>query len=201
MTNSYTETEIKLYVPDLEAVRRRLEAVGAVLSAARVFERNVRYDTPDEKLRANKAVLRLREDTRVRLTYKDGEKSAGTHGMTRFEAELEVSDFDTMQTILERLGYVPFMTYEKYRTTYMLEGTEVTLDEMPYGKFVEIEGQDEQIGRVLEILQLGGAKRFPASYVVLFENVRRHLGLAFTDLTFDNFNGIPVPVEAFEDTP
>ncbi len=44
MAKENVETEVKLYVPDLAAVARRFEAVGATISAPRVLERNVRYD-------------------------------------------------------------------------------------------------------------------------------------------------------------
>lgn len=195
--NKYTETEIKLYVPVLENVVAKLTEIGATLTAPRVFERNVRYDTPDEALRANHAVLRLRSDTRARLTYKDGERQTGQFGTTRFEAEVEVSDFEAMETILLRLGYASQMVYEKYRTTYEFDDVEITLDEMPYGNFVEIEGTDERIGRMLERLDLLDAPRLSNSYVVLFEWVRQNLGLTFTDLSFANFKDIDVPFAAF----
>jgi adenylate cyclase class 2 len=196
--SNYTETEVKLYVPDLAAVAKRLEAVGAKLTAPRVHEVNARYDDADETLNRERKVLRLRRDTRIRLTYKDegGERTA-SNALSRYEAEVEVSDFDTMHTILENLGYRPYMIYEKFRTTYELDGAEVTLDEMPYGSFVEIEGDEDAIGRALERLNLQDAPRMAAGYAMLFENVKRHLGLDIQDLTFANFEGVDVPQRAF----
>ena len=64
------EVEVKFLVDDLDEVRRRLLAAGAVLGAPRVYEPNVRLDTVDERLLARQALLRLRQDSRVRLTYK-----------------------------------------------------------------------------------------------------------------------------------
>ncbi|MEZ4670562.1 MAG: class IV adenylate cyclase [Anaerolineae bacterium] len=191
---AYNETEIKLYTPDFEAVRQQLEAAGAVLTAARVYERNVRYDDGERTLTPRGIVVRLREDRRVRLTYKD-EGTVENGIVSRYEAEVEVSDFGTMEAILGKLGYTPYLIYEKYRTTYELDGTEVVLDEMPYGKFVEIEGEATAIEGVISKLGLGNARRLGGSYAVLFERVRRKLGLAFTDLTFANFAGIAVREE------
>lgn len=193
----HTETEVKLYVPHLEVVQVRLERLGAQLVVPRVYERNIRYDTADHALTPAGIVLRLRQDTRIRLTYKDSQSAQGGI-ISRFEAEVEVSDFDTMDTILRKLGYSAYMVYEKYRTTYELDGTEVVLDEMPYGNFVEIEGDTAAIERLIDRLELGNAKRYPASYVALFDNVRRNLGLDFDDLTFANFEGIAVPEAAFQ---
>lgn len=195
----FTETELKLYVPDLAAVALRLAEVGAKLTSPRIHEVNVRYDDSAMTLSAARRVLRLRRDTRIRLTYKDerGERTKDD-ATSRFEAEVEVSDFDAMQAILEKLGYHAFMTYEKYRTTYELDGAEVTLDEMPYGNFVEIEGEENSIGKVLRRLQLQTAPHFTEGYITLFEYVKRHLGLDFQDLTFENFRRIEVPLRAFE---
>ncbi len=192
----YNETEVKLYVPNLEAVKSKLETAGAELTAPRVYERNVRYDNKERTLTPHGMVVRLREDTRVRLTYKDdGTFENGV--VSRFEAEVEVSDFDAMETILGKLGYTPYLTYEKYRTTYELDGAEVVLDEMPYGNFVEIEGEKDAIERIIQTLGLGDGKRFDGSYSTLFERVQKKLGLKFNDLTFDNFKGVTVKEEDF----
>ena len=86
--NAYNETEIKLYVPDLKQVEQRLEKAGATLKAARVFERNVRYDDAEHTLTPQGKVIRLRQDTRVRLTYKDEGKVAD--GITTYEEVMRV---------------------------------------------------------------------------------------------------------------
>jgi len=193
---NYTETEVKLYIPDLDTVKQKLEAVNAELKAPRVYERNVRYDNKERTMTPHGMVVRLRQDSRVRLTYKDdGTFENGV--VSRFEAEVEVSDFDAMETILGKLGYTPYLVYEKYRTTYEMDGAEVVLDEMPYGNFVEIEGEKEAIERIIHTLELDDAKRFDGSYSTLFERVRQKLGLKFNDLTFANFKGIEVKEEAF----
>lgn len=199
MANDNIETELKLYVPDLEPVARRIEAAGGVLTAPRVYERNIRYDDSAGWLAAAGTVLRLRQDTRARLTYKDGSTLNADFGTSRFEAEVEVSDFATMETILDKLGFHAVLTYEKYRTTYELAGAEIVLDEMPYGNFVEIEGEEAVIGAVIELLGLQNARHMIASYTTLFRFVRRNLGLHFGDLTFANFQGITVPESAFNE--
>jgi adenylate cyclase class 2 len=197
MTN-YHEIEIKLYTPDLAAVRKRLEKANASLSAPRVFERNIRYDTADRRLSERGIIVRLRNDTRARLTYKEGGTTLESGLFARYEAEVEVSNFDTMHVILEKLGFVPSMIYEKYRTTYELHGAEVVLDEMPYGNFVEIEGDEASIPQAVAALELANAPRYNAGYAALFEQVRRNMGLTFRDLTFENFSGIVVPQSAFK---
>ncbi|MCS6835641.1 MAG: class IV adenylate cyclase [Anaerolineae bacterium] len=190
------ETEVKLYTPDHQVVRARLEALGASLSVPRVLERNWRYDTPQRSLSSTDQVLRLRQDSAVRLTYK-GHSNAVNGILSRPEYEVSLDDFETMDAILRALGYAPYMIYEKYRTTYQLGAVEVVLDELPYGCFTEIEGEAQAIEQAIVQLGLSAAPRLPASYAVLFERVKRRLGLSFSDLTFANFAGLSVPPEAF----
>jgi adenylate cyclase class 2 len=197
---AYTETETKLYCPDLSAIARKLLLAGAKLVTPRVFERNVRYENADESLTENGIVMRLRQDYRARLTYK-GPAQIAEGIMQRYEAEVEVSDFDAMHAILLGLGYHPHMIYEKYRTTYELDETEIVLDEMPYGNFVEIEGEAAAIERVIQTLGVSEAKRYGNSYAGLFEIVKHNLGLSFRDLTFEQFEGIDVPESAFRPSP
>jgi adenylate cyclase class 2 len=191
------ETELKLYIPDLAALKAKIEAAGAKLTAPRVFEKNIRFDDAEKSLQATATILRLRYDTRSRLTYKAGEKVHDQYGSTRFEAEVEVSDLETMQIILERLGYTPSFIYEKYRATYELDGAEIMLDELPYGTFAEIEGAQDAIKRVVERLDLHGAQRYTNSYSVLFWIAQRNKGWTFRDLTFDNFKSVTLDADMF----
>ncbi len=185
------EVEVKLYTPDLTRVKTALEAAGAALVKPRVFERNVRYDSADGMLTAGGVVLRLRQDDAARLTFKADERVVDGIS-SRFEAEVEVSDFALMGLILERLGYVVALIYEKYRTTYALAGAEVVLDELPFGNFTEIEGDAATIERVAGQLGLAGARRMGGSYVYIFLGLKERLGLMERDCTFEVFAGVDV---------
>lgn len=197
MANNLIENEIKLYVQDdLHAIAERITAAGGVLAAPRVFERNVRYDYPDRRMTQQGTVLRLREDTRVRLTYKGpGQREADA--LARLEAEVTVDDFARMDLILRQLGYEPYVTYEKYRTTYTLGEAEIVLDEMPYGNFVEIEATNDVIHDLIARLGLDDCPRLPTSYLNLFAQIKPLIGLDADDLTFAAFESVHVPPEVF----
>jgi hypothetical protein len=89
---AYAETEVKIYVNNLEAVAGRLQAAGAILLTPRVFERNIRYENADESLTARGIIVRLRQDHRNRLTYKEPSKAHEDGLTTRFEAEVEIDN-------------------------------------------------------------------------------------------------------------
>ena len=193
----HIETEVKLHVPDLDAVAARITAAGGTLAAPRVFERNLRYDDPEQHLTRGGIVLRLRQDDRVRLTYKGPGVQDGD-ALSRLETEVTLDDFAGMDLILRKLGYAPYVTYEKYRTTYTLGEAEIVLDEMPYGNFVEIEAPAAVIRELIARLGLADRPRLATSYLELFAHVKQALGLDVRDLTFADFAGVSVPPHVFE---
>lgn len=192
MSGDHVEIEVKIHVKDFEDVKNRLLSNGAKLSAERVYERNVRYEDAANSLSADKRVLRLRQDTRTRLTYKEPQASnaGGVEGITaRTELEVTVSDFDTADMLLKKLGFHPAWVYEKYRTTYEVLGCEVVLDELPFGNFIEVEGDSTAIESTLKSLGLSTVPRIAASYSDLFFALKDRQSLDFGDLTFENFKG------------
>jgi adenylate cyclase class 2 len=194
--SSDQEIEVKFYLSRPKDLEQKILAAGGKLKEPKVHEVNLRFDTPEGHLLRNGKLLRLRQDRRVRLTYK-GPGSVDSGARQRQELEVTVSDFDKTQAILEALGYRVSMMYEKYRTTYLLDDQEVVLDEMPYGHFAEIEGQDgKAIQKAAEKLGLDWNARNLDSYTVLFEHAKRNLGLQYRDLSFENFKGLSVSPEA-----
>jgi len=167
----------------------------ARLIQPRILETNLRFDLPDGGLRSEGQVLRLRQDTEARLTFKDaGTKIDGI--INRKEIEFAVEDFDKAKLFLEALGYQKILQYDKYRTTYELGHCHIMLDELPYGNFVEIEGlETAAIHNVAGKLNLDWQVSISTGYINLFENARHSLGLSFTDLTFANFEKIIVHPE------
>ncbi len=189
------ELEVKFYISKRGQLERILDSLGKV-TAPRVLEVNLRFDTPDRTLTPAGRMLRLRMDTRARVTYKGPGVSEGGANL-RQELEFTVSDFDTARKLLEALGYQVYMMYEKFRTTYQVGALEVVLDELPIGHFAEIEGPDAaSIRSLAQRLGLDWEQRTMDSYTVLFERARQNLGLAFTDLSFANFDGISVSPES-----
>ena len=160
---------------------------GAVLVSKRILERNWRFDTATRSLTTNGEVLRLREDSRFRITYK--RPLSGT--LERREIEFEIDDVLKGRLFFEALGYEVFYLYEKYRETFELGEVEIVLDEVPYGSFVEIEGPSTKVlQEVVEKLSLAWDQRVTSTYLGLFNQLRDKLELPFSDATFDAFSDV-----------
>jgi adenylate cyclase, class 2 len=140
------ETEIKLKIEDVKALRQRLKKLGAQPvgdGPGRVHEENVIFDTPQGGLAKHGQLLRIRTETpeihgkskkakarpRVVLTFKRpvarpvaDDTDHAPHGLhkVREEIEMEVTDAATLTAIFEGLGMSGWFRYEKYRTTFRL---------------------------------------------------------------------------------
>ena len=182
-------------MPDLAAFRERLLAAGAELKKPRIYERNVRFDTADERLYKELSLLRLRQDTAVTLTYKGSpENMPQSEAKVREELEVQVSDFDTLSEIFQRLGFAPLQVYEKYRETFQWQDVEIVLDELPYGNFIELEGEEQGIKTAVARLNLNWQERILANYLGLMAQLKAHHNLPFNDLTFANFADLNISV-------
>jgi adenylate cyclase class 2 len=184
------ELEVKFHVSDLAEMERRLVTLGATLVQPRTHEYNLRFDTPSGELGQAESMLRLRRDAASHVTFKGPSTTLGGV-LARQEIEFEVSNFVAAQKLIEALGFRSKFIYEKYRTTYGMDGLKVTLDEMPYGPFVEIEGmQALAIQEAAKRLNLDWNQRLPETYISIFRRIKELFSLHFTDVTFANFQNV-----------
>ncbi len=141
------EIEIKI----LEIDRKKIERDLISLGAKQAYDGEIHavyYDSPNHVIRNNRDTFRLRkEGTTSILTFKRYIEEADAK--VREEKEVEVSDFNTMRSILESVGFSGLFEMKKHRTSYQLEGVHFEFDkyheEYEYiPEFLEIEGTDLQ---------------------------------------------------------
>ena len=183
------EIEVKFYLGDIESVRDSIKKIGGTFQG-RSFEKNIRFENADNGLVLENSLLRLRQDTKARLTYKSRPSNTDKDYKIHRELEVEVSDFATMKSILEAVGFHQEQVYEKWRETFKLESSMLCIDRMPYGNFLEIEGDKNGIRRLTAQLGLKWKHRLIQNYLELFDLIKEKLNLTFSDVTFDHFKKI-----------
>ncbi|MFF9033873.1 class IV adenylate cyclase [Streptomyces sp. NPDC014892] len=141
------EAELKARVRAPEAVARALDARGEGRSET---YQDTYYDLPDGSLRARDEELRLRfladhgsGDRRTLLTFKAAAVDEASGSKPEFETR--VGDSQVAHAILEHLGYVPAIVFEKRCRSHAFEAygrrmlaTLVRVPELD-GTFLEIE--------------------------------------------------------------
>ncbi|MEA2172711.1 MAG: adenylate cyclase, class 2 [Blastocatellia bacterium] len=145
------EKKYRLTLDQRERLLKRLREVGAARQGEE-FEENVLY--AGGQLHLRQCVLRLRRvgDAAI-LTFKERYPSASPIKHQR-EDETRVDDASAMAAILDALGYRPALVYEKRRETWHVARVEVAVDELPFGLFLEIEGDETSIAEAEELLDL-----------------------------------------------
>ena len=191
------EIEAKMTVESFDAVRARLRDAGAA-GPVEHFEVNTFFDTEDRSLLAADEGLRLRRDRVVAdgaekliITYKGPRKLGPLK--SRDELEVEVSGADSAVKLLERLGYLQTLSFEKRRESWELDGCKVELDELPHlGKFVEVEGPDEpSVLRVRERLGLASRPMVKSGYIALLMSYLQERGMPTKSVTFETASARP----------
>jgi adenylate cyclase class 2 len=165
---SPVETEAKIRVPSIAAIRRRLVAAGARKRSARALETNTLFDSADRSLLSQGKSFRVRRyGAEGLVTLKGAARVAG--GLkSRSEVETEVASPEVMTEILNSLGFLSLFRYEKFREVWSLGGALICLDETPAGDFAEIEGTETSIRRVARKLALDSGAFLSASYPALW---------------------------------
>jgi adenylate cyclase class 2 len=142
------EIEAKMKVESFDAVRRRLQELGA-RRVGKVLETNTFFDTPDRRLVREGKGLRVRDsrddktgEQRHVVTFKGPQRQGELKN--REELEFSVDDGEAAAALLRAIGFEVILSFEKRRETWELDDCEVVLDELPIlGSFVEIEGPGE----------------------------------------------------------
>ena len=166
------EKKIRLTKEQRDAVVQRLQEVGALLVREEEFEENTIYS--GGSLSRETDVLRLRRvGERALLTFKQRVPTAAAIKHQR-EEETEVADAAAMHAILELSGFTPALVYEKRRQTWAFRQTEVVIDELSFGLFMELEGEEDAIEAAERELGVDGFPTEHSTYPQLAaENGRR----------------------------
>ena len=129
--------------------------------------------------------IRLRTNgTTTTLTIKevvDVKKIGGTN-----ELEVEVSDFENTNSILNELGYVARNFQENKRIQYILDDVEIDIDFWPMiPPYVEIEGKsDEDVKNMIKKLEINEEKVTTLDVTSIYNDIYNIDVLKIKDLHF-----------------
>ena len=155
------EKKFRLTKRQRAAVLKRLPEVGAEFEGED-FEENTLF--AGKPLEIASCVLRLRRaGTKATLTFKKAIPGPSSIKRRR-EEETAIGDPEAMEAILTALGFTPALIYEKRRQTWRLGKTEIVIDVLPFGLFMEIEGRLTEIKAVERKLALKGLRAEHETY-------------------------------------
>ncbi|HMG94823.1 MAG TPA: class IV adenylate cyclase [Gemmatimonadaceae bacterium] len=152
------EVELKAVVGDLAGTRKRLEKAGATL----VFEGSLsdrRYDVESRELSERDEVLRVRryQSPGSSKTYLDWKGPTEIQDVYKIREEIStlIEDFDSLEQILTRLGFIVAMEIDREVAQYELGGATIRFETYPrMDVLVEVEGEPDSIESAIEALDI-----------------------------------------------
>jgi predicted adenylyl cyclase CyaB len=150
------EVELKAIVDDLAMRRRKIEEAGATLTfEGKLSDR--RYDLGARELSARDEVLRIRryESAGSTKTFLDWKGPTEIRDVYKVRDELNtlVDDFDTLETILGKLGFELVGQIDRTIAQYSLGGAAIRFETYPrMDVLVEVEGEPTAIESAIDAL-------------------------------------------------
>lgn len=184
MANNQIEVEVKFKIVDLNSLEEKIKTAGAKELHRNIFQKTIRLDTSNESLKEKGVFLRVRDGEKRVMTVKSKLPGASENFKERQELEIEVSDVTLAEKMLESLGFTKKWIMEKYRTEYELAGTILALDHLPFGDYLEIEGEKEEIEKVISLLELTDQERLVGAYWDLFDEYKKANNLIGENIVF-----------------
>jgi predicted adenylyl cyclase CyaB len=176
--------EIKFKIENPGLVREKLKGAGAKF-VGKAFERTIKFDTKNDDLEKQEKFLRVRTGFENVITFKKKINKVDKNFKEREEIEVEISDPEKMEKILENLGFTKKWVMEKYREKWILGDAEVVIDKLPkMGNFIEIEGSKKAIQKTAKILGLDLKEGITATYWGLWEDFRKRKGIKEENIIF-----------------
>lgn len=185
------EVEYKFFVDDKESLIKILDR-KTKNKKPRQYQSSVMFDNPAGLMQVTDGRIRVRtlgKSGNKVLTYK---KPLPPKNGAKREIEYEISFQDPngqIEKILEAMEFTPTTSYERYQTSWEINGVHVTLDEYPYADIIEIEGEKERIERLAKELGFDTRKGLTKPVDTLFQEWRKKRGLPFKPhMRFNDFD-------------
>jgi len=178
----YIEKEIKLEVKDLLGLISYLKKNGAkILNKSK--EKTIRLDTSTGSLENRGVFLRVRSGSKNTITLK--EKIGDDKNVrARKETEFEIQDVEAMAYILKKLGFDSPRIMEKYRINLTYKGVKLSIDELFFGLYLEIEGAENNIEKVAKKLGFKPEEKILVTYWDLLEDYNKKNKTKKSDILF-----------------
>lgn len=185
------ELEYKFWVKDKKNLIKALDDKTSN-KKARQYQSNVMFDNLSDLMQITNGRIRVRAlgDTGNKtLTYK---KPLPPKNGAKREIEYEISFQDLkgqIEEILEAMEFKPTTSYERYQTSWGINGVQVTLDEYPFADIIEIEGEKDAIEHLAQELGFNIKESLTKPVDTLFQEWRKERDLPFKPhMRFNDFD-------------
>lgn len=163
------EREVKYSVTNPTELINKLKSQNAIFSGYHL-EKTIRVDKQNWKLSSKGTYIRLRTGFKNTLTLKKG-RVKGSEVSERLEIEVEIDDVDLCHKLLQEMGLIESLVMEKYRMIWNINDTIITIDELPFGVYAEIEGSIQNIKIISDLLGFDYDEKIIVTYWEIYKEI------------------------------
>lgn len=167
------EIELKLPITDKKEIIKKLTQLGAKF-ISETKQIDYLFNSSYFNFAKKDEAFRLRHEIfpggeKAYITYKGKARFSKAGHKKRDEYEVEVSDFHKMMQIIESLRFTLALKVEKIRSTYHLNDIIIAVDTLPFGDFLELEGDPAKSQTLRQDLGLANVSAMKKAYYHLQE--------------------------------
>jgi len=140
----------------------------------------------------------IKEGIFPRIKYVEGKKKEiiltvkrktkeNTKFFEREEMEVKLKEEENIKTlreIIKSLGFGKEIIFEKKRKNIYKNDITISFDELPFGFFVEFEGEPEAINKCLDEFNIANRPRITKAYLGLWEDYKKDNGIMEENCVF-----------------
>ena len=165
------QKQVKFQIEDFDAISKKLIELEAVFIGG-FFEKTIRYDTDDHRLFDRGIFIRTKSGLRNVLTLKEKTSENDNALLERYTTEIEIDDIEKMEYMLSRIGFTNKVIMEKYRLYFKWNHIEISIDELPFGIYLEIKGDDKEIKKLAKQLGFKNKDMITVTYWDIYDKIK-----------------------------
>lgn len=140
------EVELKFQLLNANTFKAALSGIEPTIKMQ--HQKDIYFNPPHKDFLASRLIsewLRLRKtEKNSSINYKNWHIKEGENTVSCDEQETVVENFKQMYEILSSLGFIEIATVEKYRTSWIIDKAEISIDEVTdLGSYIEIEAKGD----------------------------------------------------------
>lgn len=165
------DIQIKIKIKDFGKIKKILMSKGAIFLGG-WKEKIIRFDTLDKKLENNNMYLRIKLGNENIVTLKETDNNNRKKFFESNNRMFQIDDIDSFCYIIDKIGFTKKYVMEKYRLCWSYKGTEFYIDELPFGLFIEIKGEKEDINKMIKLLRINQEELIKDTYWEIYSKIK-----------------------------
>lgn len=205
------EYEVRYYFPTekLESIIEKLKNIQDLNMKSRCYEKTSQFDHPNDEMsfyskeidgRFRIRVTKNDETAKCKISWKrriPDTKATDVNKEEEVEVRVQYDDYDNLMFLINNvLKMKDVESYERYRTIFVNDEVEISVDEYPFGIALEVENKsaskdpNEVVRKWVELLGLDINKSYRLSWDDKYSELCKNQNIKqYSHVTFD----LPMP--------